>query len=490
MVKRRILRAALVLCTFVFFIIATACNFSGEEPKQKYKVSFIAFGDSVITEFYTATVTEAPDMTQEDFIFQGWYLSSDFRGESVTFPFTPTADTCFYAKLEPAQDIMPVLNINLDNGVNIANVNRETYVTANTSLGSVPDRYKLSDIRTEIRGRGNGSWQQEKKSYRIKFEKKQSLFGLPASRHWVLHANGVDKTLARNNTTFAVSRSALTNIEYTSSSHPVELYVNGGYHGVYSVYEHIRVDGARVNIPSAYKTLDTGYLLEYDAYAEGESGVNYFGTSGLKYSTTMHSPDPDEYAANGVTKAEYKAQVNYIRDYVQSVTNAVLSKNYSTFTSLADEKSFVDMYILHEYFKNTDTGYSSFYMYKKPGGKLFLGPAWDFDFSSGDTRGDSSTSGLYVADTVKQHSNFTSSEIFISLMATPEFVSAVKTRWASVSSKVKTAVNDELDKALRFESEYAENASRWSISDWKGKLNNLRTWLIKREEWLSGHWKA
>jgi len=83
------------------------------------------------------------------------------------------------------------------------------------------------------------------------------------------------------------------------------------------------------------------------------------------------------------------------------------------FTTLVDEDSFVDMYLIHEFMKNTDTGWSSLHFAKDKGGKLKATAAWDFDLSSGITRGDSSTAGLYVADGVLKHSPSTANELLL-----------------------------------------------------------------------------
>ena len=46
-----------------------------------------------------------------------------------------------------------------------------------------------------IHGRGNGTWSMAKLPYKIKFEKKQDLFGFGANKHRVLLANYIDNSL-------------------------------------------------------------------------------------------------------------------------------------------------------------------------------------------------------------------------------------------------------------------------------------------------------
>ncbi|MCX5775004.1 MAG: CotH kinase family protein, partial [Firmicutes bacterium] len=324
----------------------------------------------------------------------------------------------------------------------------------------------------------------EQKSYRIKFDSKTALFGEPLSKHWVIVPGANDFSSTRNNAAFTITANVLSNIEYTSSVHIVEVYINGNYHGVYSVLEQVRVADDRVNIASDYGVLDTGYLVEYDAYAEGTQGIYNFAINGLKYKFSMKSPDPDEYAAS-VTETVYRSQVTYIQNYMQQLTTAILRRNYSTILSLVDINSVVDMYIIHELFKNTDTGWSSCVMYKKPGDKVFFGPIWDFDFSAGISRGDSSTSGLYVSDTVRNYSDFTSSEMYISLMRIASFVSLVKARYIAIHNQITQQINAVFDEAARYTESYARDATQWTWHyNWESDQIYVKDWLLTRNDWM------
>jgi hypothetical protein len=49
----------------------------------------------------------------------------------------------------------------------------------------------------KIKGRGNYTWNYPKKPYKIKFDEKQSVFGFPENKDWVLLADYCDKSLMR-----------------------------------------------------------------------------------------------------------------------------------------------------------------------------------------------------------------------------------------------------------------------------------------------------
>lgn len=445
------------------------------------------YGNIVIRE--RGAVINEPLYARHGYNLVGWFFDEERTEENeVVFPLQSQTDIILYAKWEMEMFELPIVEIELLNGVNLSQVGREDYVNAKVSIINTEEEFLLDQLSAKFRGRGHGSWSYDKKGYRIKFNSKQEVFGEAESKHWVLVAGGHDNSLLRNNTAYSIVNDNLDAIEYTTSVHPVELFVNGNYHGVYSLFEHIRVDEGRVDISSEFGVLDTGYLLEYDGYSEeeGVEGINYFRVKGLKYPFTIKSPDPDDFIEKGLTEEQYKAQVVFIQDYMQTVVDSILNNNFETFSELADVDSFVDMYIIHELFKNTDTGWSSFYFYKKAGGKLYSGPTWDFDLSSGLSRGDSSFEGLYVGDKVEDFSNYTANELFVKLMKdSEEFKSMVKSRWLSVYEGIMETIEQVFDEAETYHESYARDARRYYNFNWKKEQEDLLEWLTNRIGWLT-----
>lgn len=71
----------------------------------------------------------------------------------------------------------PVISIDTDNGAPI--VDKTNYVGCKVSIDNTSSQYLLDDTVGGIRYRGNSTLQNaEKKAYRIKFDKKQNLFGM------------------------------------------------------------------------------------------------------------------------------------------------------------------------------------------------------------------------------------------------------------------------------------------------------------------------
>lgn len=456
---------------------------------EEYDVKFFINGEL----YHEEVVAEGDLLTDPSYTkiigyqFLYWEVNEqpwDFVNDEVT------SDLILEAKYSIEVFNLPIMEINL-NGVNLRNINRENYVDSLVSMDNGEDVF--SDVLAEFRGRGHGSWSYAKKNYRIKFDKKISLFGEAKSKHWLLTAGGHDPSLIRHNMAYKITKDNLDNILWQTSQNLVELYVNGIYHGVYSVHEHIRVDESRVNINSKYGILDTGYLLEYDSYAseEGPEGLNYFKVNGLKYPFEIKSPDPDDYASKGnLTKAEYQQQVNFIKSYVQEAFDALYSHDFNEINNYFDLASFLDAYIIHELFKNSDTGWSSFYIYKEAGGKLYATSVWDFDLSSGVNRGDKSPEGFYVSGKAKgsayDASNFTSSELYIELMETPEFVEMFKLRFSEVSQGMKDSIDEYFEFLLGNTNSFKRDAEFWTngTNTSLTEQQNLYNWLYERIDWF------
>src|SRR5690554_786575 len=472
----------------------------------------------------------APQKTpvKDGFTFKGWTLNN----QPYIFDTMPNMSITLKAdfleqteSLHNATTSIPKLFINLAGNKALHTVTKETYIDSSITLSSSDKSVNFSALSAEFKGRGHGSWTNSgpKRGYRIKFYDKHPVFGNEDSRHWVLlaGANFYDTTMLRAMTTYNMSNEIFSNIEYASHTEWVELYVNGLYRGVYVLAEHLRVDKGRVDIDDDYGILDTGYLVEYDAYArdEGQEGIYFFDIPGYRYGFTVSSPDPDDVidGSSGITESLFRQQVNFIKDYMTTTLTAALggAATYQTFADNADVASFVDMYILHELMKNTDTGWSSFYMYKKAGGKLYAGPPWDFDASAGKNRGNQTPQGIYVAGSVASESSHTASELYIALLQVPAFKQLVVARFIELAPQLTTFVNEfmsdqfiDLHKLALGQNFYfwsqnhniegmlAQGESAYTIyankdaaiAGWSFETKKLRQWLLDRINWLNTEW--
>ena len=64
-----------------------------------YEVTFETNGGSSVETLRTDSITKCPVTQKENCDFLGWYITSDFSGNTVTFPFSVKENTILYAKL-------------------------------------------------------------------------------------------------------------------------------------------------------------------------------------------------------------------------------------------------------------------------------------------------------------------------------------------------------------------------------------------------------
>ncbi|MDR1810293.1 MAG: CotH kinase family protein [Prevotella sp.] len=247
-------------------------------------------------------------------------------------------------------------------------VNKTTYVPAKVAVVN-DDSTGVFDA--QVRGRGNSTWDyMEKKSFRIKFDKKQHFLGLPANaKNWTLIALAVDKTLLRNGLAFEISKTL--GFEFTPSCVMVDVVLDGFYYGTYMASDHIEVNKNRINIDEMEETdltepnITGGYHLEIDAYAEQEP-VFFKTPSGLPF--TIKSPEND-----------VAAQYEWIANHIAKTETTLFQKPDTAFKYYIDLETAVKYYIHSELTGNCDSYWCIPCYKKRDDGKLYFGPVWDYD---------------------------------------------------------------------------------------------------------------
>ena len=256
---------------------------------------------------------------------------------------------------------LPTVAINTANAQEVTS--KEYEISSTVYIISENGTNLLAASSTGIRGRGNASWNFPKKPYRLKFSEKQSPLGAPASaKKWTLISNYGDKTLLRNILAFEVSRRV--GQSYTPFCHPVDVVMNGEYRGCYQLCDQVEAAPGRVEASK-------GYLIEIDAYANGED-VYFYSDKGTP--VTVKHPDEDHIT---------DTQFNFIKNFFNQMETAAASNDFTNkntgYRKYLDLDSFLRNFIVGEFGGNTDT-FWSVYMYKDASdGKLYTGPAWDYD---------------------------------------------------------------------------------------------------------------
>ncbi len=247
-------------------------------------------------------------------------------------------------------------------------------------------------IGIEVRGQTLQGF--PKKQYGFEFQdesgndKDVSIFQLPAESDWVLNGPYTDKSLMRNYLAYEFSNRIG---RYASRTKFVEVFLNTTgdktiqarhYVGVYLLIEKIKRGKNRVPIQSLKPTHKTspeitgGYIIKIDKMDRNET---FFNT---RRGTNLAHVYPKGHEMPHVQRA-------WIRDYM-SVFESVLAGTHFRdpehgYAKYIDVDSFIDHFIINELFKNTDGFRFSAYMFKDRGGKLTMGPVWDFNLSMGNT---------------------------------------------------------------------------------------------------------
>jgi len=372
---------------------------------------------------------------------------------------------------------LPVMWIETEGRKDITS--KEVYQRASFKLVEDVRTRAAGDIiedSVSIKGRGNSTWGMAKKPYALKFDKKVSLLGEPKDKSWVLLNNYADKTMLRIKTAFFLGE--ISNLEYTARSHFVELILNGRYNGTYQLCEKLKIGKDRVNVG------DDGYLFEIDARVTGESDSRYFTVNHLANSVDIKDPDV-EYGDE---------KYNFAKELVTVADSVLYSANFldpnEGWQKYFDIDSFADWYLINEITHNTDSRMSlSCYMNYKKGGKLKMGPLWDFDIAFGNTdyaqRG---PEGFWVI-----YANW-----IYRMFADPAFVAKVKERFNYFYSKRDDIMREINANANYLKYAVQENENRWHTfytytwpnydiwGSYNNEVQSMKEWLNARFEWLKG----
>ncbi|MGE5612204.1 MAG: CotH kinase family protein, partial [Bacillota bacterium] len=230
-----------------------------------------------------------------------------------------------------------------------------------------------------------------------------SILGMPAESDWILYNPYSEKSLMQNYLAYMWSNRMG---DYAVRTRYVEVFVNtdGGskisyssdYVGIYILMEKIKVDENRVDIapltPSDNVEPDItgGYIFKKDKFDAGERGFTTSTGQVFLYA------DPGETELTAQQKA-------YLTGYINSFEKALYGVNFKDplegYAKYIDVDSWIDAHIMVEMTKNIDGFRLSTYWYKDRGGKIKMGPIWDYNLSMGnaDYYSGSSAIGWYYS---------------------------------------------------------------------------------------------
>ena len=353
------------------------------------------------------------------------------------------------------------------------------------------------EYQMKIKGRGNASWNVfPKKSYRIKLDDGASLFGLTKNRDFTLTSNYADKSLIRNSVAHTIA-ATLDGLDFTSVHIPVNLYLNGEYLGVYTFSDKIEEGEGRLDFTAIegdepntfWKWRDLGFLCEvgWDFDSENIYNQDYFDAEKV---LRIYVKEPESDEPN-------TPEFSYAKQYILATEKAIVEND--GWEGLIDLDSWVDWFIVTEFTFNTESAfYRSCYFWKREGGKLMLGPVWDFDMAFGNHWGDIRGYGGWC--TTESTYQYITENWMNFLITYDTFNDAVKERWNEKKEDLlDTALSAIESYSTMLDGSEQQNFTVWDIMDkqigdafvspylyrtYESQIEYLRKFVIDRYEYM------
>lgn len=401
----------------------------------------------------------------------------------------PESITVYSNVVTVAYTGLPTVYVDTDSEIDITSKSEWVDATLRIEGANTASWNTETPIVTEVKGRGNTTWELfQKKPFALKLGDKTKIMGLPKHKRWVLLANAADKTLLRNSLASYLSKTVFTNMAWTPSFHSVELVLNGDFRGSYIIGEQIKINDNRVNISKA----DKAFIVEINERLDED--FNYRTTHGVAISLKDYDDDTYPGKAGAIEFGE-----NYVKPIIEHVEDVLFSDDYNNpftgYSSVIDEDSFIDWYLINEISKNEDAKvFSSIYMYYKPSdNKIYMGPIWDFDLGFGNS-------------SVTDCNNYTGLYVYYGcwlsrLFTDPVFKNRVKKRFFEIEDQFTNILENWTKQQAYDLSVSAEiNFKIWDVlgkSNWpdargyenrdtyKKEVDYLIEWTKNRLDWLS-----
>ena len=218
-------------------------------------------------------------------------------------------------------------------------------------------------------------------------------------------ANASDVTLLRNTIAYNLA------LEFgvgAMESTPADLWYDGEYRGSYLLCEKVEINSGRVDIYDLESDIeDVNSDVDLDTLPVKKSTNKY----GNEFQYVVGVKDPEDYSGGyllEIDSAYYAKEtcyfksshgyvvvkspefcsenaMRYISEAFQSALNQLENGSVGDFTF--DIDSLAKAYLINEYLKSCDFGYSSTYFCIDRGQRSFCSsPVWDFDSSMGNRR--------------------------------------------------------------------------------------------------------
>ena len=447
------------------------------------------------------------------------YINGEKTDKSVIplTPHEPLEVTVVYERTQAARDYT-IYAGSVNNGLPIVILDTKNGKSINSKDKAVAAHLKIIDCKEnplgiglydgdiEIKGRGSSSWGMPKQGWNFTLAEKSQILDMAPHEDWILLANYSDKSLMRNYMAYEFSRDL--GAAFSPKMRFVDLIYNGRYHGTYLIGERIRVGKGRLDLPKLKKDMTdeydlTGtYILEVSCQDRLKRGENIFTSKHVKpgYETIWGRAEGDMVIISQPSPANLsKEAFNYIREHFNKLDDALFGPDFKDpekgYRKYMDTASWIDWYLVNEFFKNIDADFRlSTYLYKPRGDdKIYMGPIWDFDLTAGnaDYRGGDDPWDWYIRTSI-WHERLFEDEAFAK-----EF----KDRWNYLKDNGyfdaffkridDTAEMLEKSAKMNFERwntlgkyDWPNGGNWWDRTTYQDEVDYLKDWLTARFKWM------
>ena len=344
----------------------------------------------------------------------------------------------------------------------------------------------------EIKGRGNFSWNADKKSYRLKFDEKVDLFGMGKKKKWALIANSVDDSLMRNDLAYYIAN--LLGEEYQPQGKFVEFVVDDEDLGVYYLMPSMEIDKLAVDLRDP-----EGVLAEVDnVYCEAEE-KRWVADNG------------DCLTVKDIVTEDLTDEVmeDFLEDY-NDLLVALERKDFEAVGEIVDMESFARYFLISEFTADPDAYATSWYLYKDGADdKIHAGPVWDFDAAFGNRSWGDWPEEFYEPTTVMGRFEYTYEKkkegicpynkertlretiniswVMCDLLEMEEFRELVREVYLEDFRDKKEIIKEHiLETAAEIGESAREDAEMWGKGDFDEEILYLTWWVEKRFELFDG----
>lgn len=344
--------------------------------------------------------------------------------------------------------------------------NKSLYLPGYMSFSGFGAYEDLDSVAVNIRGRGNSTWKEEKKPYRLKFSKKLSLCGLASAKNFVLIANYIDPTYMRNAMAFKLAE--LLDMPFTNHSIPVNVEFNGIKKGAYMLSEKQGIGKGSVNIDE-----EKGVLWELDTNFDEDYK---FMSSKYDLPVMLADPDPLDFLPDSISP------LDWFEPWKEDFEVMEASVKAGNPEETIDMNSVVDYLLVNLLSGNCEVDWpKSVKLFKPDRDSLYVfGPVWDFDWGFGYAF--PYTRKLLVTYPTDLKGSF----FFRDIVKSSQFMPLFAQRWEEFKNNIMPTWLDYLD-------EYAEMVRISAMQDYElwqpekrlmenfdDNVNSLREWIENR----------